>query len=266
MYLGKGPKTYHKQIMDHNFKIDKLEVFVLKDRKTLGGYAAKRAAEKIKQIASEKTAVNIIFAAAPSQNEFLECLLADTTIPWGHINAFHMDEYLGLPEAAPQSFGSFLNERLFSHVPFKSVNLINGHTEDVESECVRYSSLLQNFPPDIVCLGIGENTHLAFNDPPVANFKDTETIKKVTLDEACRQQQVNDGCFQSLNEVPRYALTLTIPALMQASYIFCMVPGKLKAGAIAHTLSEPISERYPSTILRTHENAILFVDQESYTI
>jgi glucosamine-6-phosphate deaminase len=252
--------------MDHNFKIDKLEVFVLKDRKALGGYAAKRAVERIKQIASEKTAVNIIFAAAPSQNEFLECLLADTTIPWDRINAFHMDEYLGLPESAPQSFGSFLNERLFSHMPFKSVNLINGHADNVESECTRYKNLLQNFPPDIVCMGIGENTHLAFNDPPVANFKDPETIKKVTLDEACRKQQVNDGCFQSLNDVPRHALTLTIPALMQAPYIFCMVPGKLKAGAIAHTLSEPVSERYPSTILRTHENAILFVDQESYTI
>jgi len=252
--------------MDNNFKIDKLEVFVLKDRKTLGEYAAKRTAEKIKQVASEKAAVNIIFAAAPSQNEFLGCLLADTTIPWDRINAFHMDEYLGLSAGAPQSFGSFLNERLFSHAPFKSVSLINGHTSDIESECMRYTSLLQNFPPDIVCMGIGENTHLAFNDPPVANFKDTEAVKKVVLDEACRQQQVNDGCFKSLDDVPRCALTLTVPALVQAPHIFCMVPGKLKAEAITHTLSEPISERYPSTILRRHENAILFVDQESYTI
>ncbi len=252
--------------MDHNFKIDELEVFVVKDRKALGDYAAKRTAERIKQIASEKADVNIIFAAAPSQNEFLGCLLTDVNIPWGRINAFHMDEYLGLPDDAPQSFGNFLNEKIFSHVPFKSVNLINGHTADVEHECIRYKNLLQKFPPDIVCMGIGENTHLAFNDPPVANFSDPETIKKVTLDEDCRQQQVNDGCFESLNDVPHYALTLTIPALMQAPYIFCMVPGKLKARAIDHTLSEAVSERYPSTILRAHKNAILFVDQESYII
>ena len=252
--------------MNHNFKIEKLEVFVLKDRRALGDYAAKRAAERIKQIASEKSSISIIFAAAPSQNEFLESLLADTTIPWNRINAFHMDEYLGLPERAPQSFGSFLNGKLFGHVSFKSVNLINGHTADIERECLRYKSLLQNFPPDIVCMGIGENTHLAFNDPPVANFKDPEIMKRVTLDEACKQQQVNDGCFKSLDDVPRYALTLTIPALIQAPYIFCMVPGKLKAKAIAHTLSEPVSERYPSTILRRHENAILFVDEDSYTL
>lgn len=245
---------------------DKLEVIVFENRRALGECASKRVAKKISELFKLKGEVNIIFAAAPSQNEFLEYLAIDPNIPWEHINAFHMDEYLGLAPAAPQAFGSFLKSRLFDRVPLKSVNLIDSRLSNVADEYTRYSELLYKFPPDIVCMGIGENTHIAFNDPPLARFIDSEKIRMVQLDKACRQQQVNDKCFRQLGDVPEFALTLTIPALLQAFYIFCMVPGKLKAAAVKYTLSEPVSELYPSTILRNHQAAVLFLDKDSYSL
>lgn len=244
---------------------NKLEVFVLKNREALGKTAAEMVSSKIKQLLVTKPAINIIFAAAPSQNEFLSTLIADETIEWPKINAFHMDEYLGLPDNAPQLFSSFLKKSIFFRVPFRSVNCINGNPENPAEECARYAALLKKYPADIVCMGVGENTHIAFNDPHVANFNDSELVKTVTLDLACRQQQVNDGCFATLQDVPQHAITLTVPALMRASHLFCMVPGLNKAEAINYTLNEPVSERYPSTILKTHSGAVLFVDEDSYS-
>lgn len=238
------------------FKKDKLTVHVSTDRQTLGRAAAASVAQYLRAITALKEEVNVIFAAAPSQNEFLAALVDDSTINWGKVNAFHMDEYLGLPADAPQGFGNFLRTRLFEKVPFSSVHYLGDNIND-------YTQLLELHKPDIVCMGIGENTHIAFNDPP-ADFDDTELVKKVELDMMCRQQQVNDGCFASLDQVPTHAITLTIPALLQAEAIFCMVPGPTKRQAVYHTLTEPVSEAYPSTILRTHANAILFVDEQSY--
>jgi glucosamine-6-phosphate deaminase len=174
-----------------------------------------------------------------------------------------MDEYVNLAADAPQGFGNFLKERLFNLAPFHSVNYIDGNVADYETECVRYSTLLQEFETDIVCLGIGENTHLAFNDPHVADENDPFLVKRVDLDEACRTQQINDGCFKELNEVPTHALTLTLPALLKAPYAFCTVPGEKKAQAVYHTLTEDISDDFPSTLLRKHKNATLFLDNDS---
>jgi glucosamine-6-phosphate deaminase len=155
--------------------------------------------------------------------------------------------------------------KIFGLVPFQGVHYINGNAKNIDEECNRYAELLKNNPPDIVCMGIGENTHLAFNDPHVAKFNDQSAVKTVTLDLQCRQQQVNDGCFGKLADVPEKAITLTIPALMKGQNIFCMVPGPTKAQAILHTLTQKISERFPSTILRNHPSAILFVDDDSYS-
>jgi len=246
------------------FKKDNLTVQVYNDRPSLGTAAASMIGSRIKDLLEHKPSINIIFAAAPSQNETLEALVNDNTIQWDRINAFHMDEYLGLEADAPQSFGNFLKEKLFGRVTFRSINYINAGATDKDAECARYSKLLADNPPDLVCMGIGENTHLAFNDPPVADFNDPEKVKMVSLDLACRQQQVNDGCFTSLDEVPEFALTLTIPMLLSAPFIYCMVPGKTKAAAIVHTLTAHVNETYPSTILRTHPAAILFVDEDSY--
>lgn len=249
--------------MDTNFQVDALTVSVAKDRKALGASAARLAGERLRKLLSEKDFVNVVFAAAPSQNEFLEALASDERLAWNRVRAFHMDEYTGLPANASQRFGNYLTSHFFDRVPLGEVYFLRGDASDPEGECRRYAELLIRYPPDVVFMGIGENTHLAFNDPHVAKFNDPHMVKVVDLDQACRQQQVNDGCFRTLAEVPQRALTLTLPALMKADYIFCMVPGKAKAQAIYHTLKSDIIEKYPSTILRTHPSAILFIDRDS---
>jgi glucosamine-6-phosphate deaminase len=242
--------------------VDKLKVVVFDSRKELGEQAASVVAAKINELLESKNYINMIFAAAPSQNEFLETLIKQD-VAWSKINAFHMDEYVGLKEDAPQGFGNFLRERLFEKVPFRSVHFLNGNAADLQEECSRYEALLKQHPTDIVCMGIGENTHIAFNDPHVADFNDPKLVKVVDLDEACRQQQVNDGCFREISEVPVYALTLTVPALVKSDFAYCIVPGEKKAAAVGHTFNQPISADYPSTILRQHNHAMLFIDKDS---
>ncbi|MGO4499684.1 glucosamine-6-phosphate deaminase [Paenibacillus sp. 2RAB27] len=244
-------------------RIDALKVNVYQNRIALGQAAGLEAANQIKSLLAEKAAIRIIFAAAPSQNEMLETLAQDEAIDWSRITVFHMDEYIGLSEDAPQRFGSFLNDRLFDQVKPGTVHLINSMNK-AEDECKRYSALLEEAPIDIVCLGIGENGHIAFNDPPVADFADTELIKRVELDDVCRQQQVNDGCFESLDDVPTHALTLTIPALMSGTHLFCSVPGVTKHQAVKRTLNGAISTECPSTILREHPDCTMYLDRDSY--
>lgn len=229
----------------------------------MGAAAAQQAAAAIVRLLAEQPVVNIIFAAAPSQQEFLEALVTAPGIDWQRVHAFHMDEYVGLPADAPQGFGNFLRERIFSKVPFREVFYLNGQASDPAAECRRYAALLEQYPTDIVNMGIGENAHIAFNDPHVADFSDPVLVKVVDLDVACRQQQVNDGCFAAIDDVPRYALTLTIPALMRGRYLFCMVPGEKKATAVRHTVQGVIQPAYPSSVLRTHDAAILYLDQDS---
>jgi glucosamine-6-phosphate deaminase len=248
--------------MNTSFKAGKLNVEIFQTRLQIGQEAAKAVGIQIRLLLLKQNVVNIIFAAAPSQNEFL-MELQKQAIEWSKVNAFHMDEYVGLPADAPQGFGNFLKERLFSALPFKAVYYLNGNAGDLDAECDRYATLLIEFPADIVCMGIGENTHIAFNDPHVADFNDDKLVKVVDLDMACRQQQVNDGCFDAINEVPEYALTLTIPALTRPKYIYCMVPGEKKAQAVAYTINEEVNARHPSTILRTHDHATLYVDADS---
>lgn len=243
--------------------VDQLKVNVYANRGDLGAAAGRAAAAKIKELLGTKDRIRMIFAAAPSQNEFLETLVADGDIDWSRITAFHMDEYIGLPSDAPQKFSRFLSERLFDVVKPGTVNLIDS-SSSIEAECARYGALLREAPIDIVCLGIGENGHIAFNDPPVADFNDPETIKPVELDDECRQQQVNDGCFPAFGDVPTHALTLTIPTLLSGSYLYCMVPGPTKRAAVNRTLNGSILAECPSTVLRRHPNCTLYVDRDSY--
>jgi glucosamine-6-phosphate deaminase len=243
-------------------KIKLPEVRIYESRKSMGEAAANRLAIAIESVLKRKGVVNIIFAAAPSQNEFLKALFYEN-IPWHNINAFHMDEYINLDENAPQRFGNFLKERLFGQFNFKSVHYLNGNVADIEAECNRYAQLLEDYPTDIVCMGIGENGHLAFNDPPVADFNDSKKVKVVELEVACRQQQVNDGCFASLDQVPTQALTLTIPVLLSAKIINCVVPGNAKAQAVLNTLTMPIATSCPATVLRTHTGTVVFLDPDS---
>ena len=240
-----------------------LEVKIFETREAMGNCAAKEVSACIKELLKVKEELNIIFAAAPSQNETLAGLVADKTIEWNKINAFHMDEYIGLPENAPQAFGNFLKEHIFDQVNFNSVNYIYSANETSEETCKRYSELIKKNPIDIVCLGIGENGHIAFNDPWVADFNDKEIIKKVELDEMCRNQQVNDGCFAKLDDVPKFAVTLTVPTLFNADYLFCTVPAKTKAEAVYNTVNAEINEDVPATIMRNHKSAVMYCDKDS---
>ncbi len=240
-----------------------MEVNVFDSRKEMGEAAAKVVASKILELLSIKESIRMVFAAAPSQNEFLESLVNIKDIPWNRITAFHMDEYLGLPKDHAALFANFLEDKIFEKVNFREIHLIDGNN-DPESECLRYASLLEASPIDIVCMGIGENGHIAFNDPPVALFNDPATVKKVALDAACRQQQVNDGCFPNLQKVPKHALTLTVPALLNADFISCVVPGKNKKEALKTALYGPIETQCPASILRLHRNCHLFTDKDAY--
>lgn len=240
----------------------KLPVRIYDTRRSMGEAAAADVAACIRELLAVKQEIYMIFAAAPSQNEFLAALAVAPGIEWGRIHALHMDEYVGLPADAPQGFGNFLRAAIFDKVPFASVDYI-GTESDPEETCRRYAALLQGIQVDIVCMGIGENGHIAFNDPPVADFNDPLTVKKVALDETCRLQQVHDGCFARIEEVPRYAVTLTVPTMFRARYIFCIVPAPTKANAVRATVCGPVSEQCPASILRTHEHAILYTDSDS---
>ncbi|MBE6688499.1 MAG: glucosamine-6-phosphate deaminase [Ruminococcaceae bacterium] len=242
---------------------DNLKVKIFATRAEMGADAATDAKSAIKKLLSEKDEIRMIFAAAPSQNDFLASLVNDKSIDFTRINAFHMDEYIGLDKDAPQGFGNFLRDRLFSLAPFKSVTYLNGQCDDPEAECKRYSELLNAAPIDIVCMGIGENGHIAFNDPPVADFNDPFSVKVVELDQVCRNQQVNDGCFASIDLVPTHALSLTIPRLINTDNIFCIVPAPTKANAVKSTLTGEIVTACPASILRTHKNATLYLDADS---
>ena len=245
------------------FVKDKLKVNVYENRTLMGEAAAKDIKERIISLLSQKPEINMIFAAAPSQNDVLKALVEDKDIEWNRVNAYHMDEYIGLDKNAPQGFGNFLKSHIFGLVPFKSVNYIDITTTNPEGEAERYGKLLLENPTDIVIMGIGENGHIAFNDPPVADFNDKKVVKPVKLDEICRQQQVNDGCFKSIDEVPTHAMTLTVPTLVSAPYLFCIVPAPTKANAVYETLNGTIDEHCPASILRKQDNAILYLDGDS---
>ncbi|MCE2616918.1 MAG: glucosamine-6-phosphate deaminase [Phocaeicola sp.] len=244
------------------FKKDKLKVELFNSTLEMAEKAAADVASKIVELLKVNETINMIFAAAPSQTEFLKRLIEHDEIEWGRINAFHMDEYIGLPPDAPQRFGNFLENALFSSVPLKNVFYLDGN-KTINAECKRYAELLKKYPPHIVCLGIGENGHIAFNDPHVAKFNDKKVVKLVTLDNICRKQQVDDKCFNRIEDVPTQALTLTIPTLLQGEYMYCIVPYKTKADAIYRTLNEEISEKCPASILRTQDNTFLYLDNDS---
>lgn len=243
-------------------KIDKLQIYTAESRAEMGKISGQDVASLIKVFLQEKEQLNVMFAAAPSQNEVLAELLSDPEIDWSRINAFHMDEYIGLPQDSPQKFGNFLREHIFSKVPFGQVFYIDSNA-DPEKECRRYEGILCAHPIDICILGVGENGHLAFNDPEVADFSDSRLVKQVELDEKCRQQQVNDGCFSSINQVPKTALTVTIPGLIQAKAMFCVVPTKNKAEAVKNMLTGEVEEICPASILRKKAGAKLYLDPDA---
>lgn len=241
---------------------DKVELKIFDTRKEMGQTAANEAGKCLRKLLSEKKEISCVFAAAPSQNEFLESLCAEKGIDWNRINAYHMDEYVGLSPDCKQSFNHYLDEHIFKKVPFKSINRIDGSKEPDEM-LKEYSDKLKENKIDVTFMGIGENGHIAFNDPSVADFKDAKTIKIVKLDDKCRIQQVHDKCFATLEEVPEYAFTLTVPQLLSSKYKFCIVPSKAKAQAIKDALEGSISKKCPASSLRASDNSRIYIDMEA---
>ena len=238
-----------------------LTTYVYDTRTEMGNAAGKAAAEVINGVIAEKGHANVIFAAAPSQNETLAALLSEN-VDFSKVHAFHMDEYVGLSIEDEQSFAKYLYDHVFSKAPFASVHYLPAK-RNADEGCEAYSELLRQNPPDVVCMGIGENGHIAFNDPPVADFHDTKLVKRVALDDTCRMQQVHDGCFPTFDDVPKYALTLTVPALMSAKHLICTVPAPTKADAVKAMLEGEYGEVCPATALRKHKDARMFLDRDS---
>ncbi|MBA7561488.1 glucosamine-6-phosphate deaminase [Candidatus Atribacteria bacterium 1244-E10-H5-B2] len=246
-----------------SFKVDKLLINVYQNRLDMSQMAGEAVATKIKQLLTIQKKVSVIFASAFSQEEFLTALSVVPGIDWSKVVAFHMDEYIGLPKTHPQLFGNWLKRKIFNRVDPGKVHFINGNANPPGIEIKRYTNLLRDNPPDITCLGIGENGHIAFNDPAFADFNDPFFIKIVEPDATSRLQQVHDGCFKTFKEVPTRAFTLSIPALISAKWVYCMVPGPTKKAAVSRTVRGEISTGCPATILRRHKNAVLYLDADS---
>jgi glucosamine-6-phosphate deaminase len=240
-----------------------LAIYACESARDLGLAAAHHAAIRIRASLREHSVVPIVFATGASQLETLRALAAIPDLPWNRVIGFHLDEYAGMSSDHPASFRRYLRRELTERVPIREFHFLEGQAPDLEVECTRYEQLLRATPPRLCLLGIGENGHLAFNDPPVARFHDERDVRVVTLDHACRQQQVNEGWFPSLDDVPERAVTMTIPAIMRIPELVLSVPGERKARIVQRTIFEDISPRCPATILRTHNNARMYVDNAS---
>ena len=246
-----------------SFKAGNLTVEIYEDAKALGDAAGARAARSITALAARLAEVAVMFATGASQFETLRALTSLPGVPWNQVVGFHMDEYIGISDQHPASFRRYLRERLTDRVPLKRFFGVDGSSPNPDLACRQYADLLRRYGPKLCLLGIGENGHLAFNDPAEADFQDPLDVKVVSLDDACREQQLMEGWFPSLKEVPHEAITVTIPALFRIPELICSVPGPRKAHIVRRSLYEPISTRCPATILRTHPNTTVYLDRAS---
>lgn len=243
----------------------RLAVEIHADRPALGRTAALATAAYLHDVIASRGEARVIFACAPSQDEFLTSLVevsrnTSTYVDWSRVTAFHMDDYVGLDGQHPQSFRQYLQKHFLSRVKVGQFHPLPAEEPDAAAVCRRYSALLSEKPIDLIGMGIGENGHIAFNDPPVADFQDPLLVKVVELDLACREQQVNDGCFPTLADVPRHAFTLTISIFRRARRLSIHVPGPRKAAAVQATVEGPIATACPASILRLHADATLYID------
>ena len=242
-----------------------MKIDISNNAQELGKKSAHLAARHIKSAISNNGTANIILATGASQFETLHQLIADKEIDWSKVVMFHLDEYIDLPESSPASFRKYLKERFINKVPaLKAYYLINGEADPL-IECERLNSIIQQHPIDIALVGIGENGHLAFNDPP-ADFDTSKSYIIVTLDEPCRAQQFNEGWFKTIDDVPKQAISMSIKQIMLSRHIICSVPDKRKAMAVKNCIQGEISNLIPASILQSHQSCTCFLDSESASL
>lgn len=240
--------------------VDKLRVKIYPSDISMGQAAADYVEQTLVSLIDKKGKANIILATGASQFKFYESLKDKSSILWSNVTVFHLDEYAGMSTEHPASFRKYLKERILDFIQPGKVYFLQGDADDLEGEVNRYEELLKKADIDLACIGIGENGHIAFNDPPVADFSDSKLVKIVKLDESCRLQQLGEGWFPTLNDVPSHALSLTVPGIMRSRKISCVVPDARKADAVFQTLYGAVSEKCPASILRTHKDCTLFLD------
>ncbi len=241
-----------------------MNIHVSNSPKELGTAAGKAAAEQIREAIDKKGEANIILATGTSQFETIRQLISED-IDWSAVTMFHLDEYIGLPASHPASFRKYLRERFLDKVkPLKNAYLINGEA-DADEETARLDKLIRQHPVDVALVGIGENGHLAFNDPP-ADFTTEKPYLIVTLDEPCRTQQFNEGWFASIDAVPHQAISMSVRQILKSAHIICSVPDERKARAVKDSLEQPVDNRYPASILQTHNSCLLFLDTASASL
>ncbi|MCY3018691.1 MAG: glucosamine-6-phosphate deaminase [Planctomycetota bacterium] len=248
------------------FSVDSLAVRVFAATRDMAVDAAREARQVLCDAVAARGAAAAILAGGNSQRQFLEELVAAKGVDWSRVTLFHMDEYLGMPVTHSASLRRQMRERVESKVKPKKFEYLAGDAMEPLTECERYAALLKAQPLDLCCLGIGENGHVAFNDPAVADFNDPRLVKIVKLDRPCRQQQVGEGHFSDIEAVPQYALTLTIPALCAARKVLAIAPEKRKAEPVKNTLRGPISTTCPASYLRKQAHCTLFLDAESASL
>jgi glucosamine-6-phosphate deaminase len=249
--------------MSRTYEVDELDVRVFDDVATLARAAAVDAADALRSAIADRGEANVMLATGNSQLVFLAELVTFTDVDWSCVAAFHMDEYVDLPPTHTASFQRYMRERVASRVPFRQFNYLRGDTGDAAQEARRYADLLRAHPLDLCCCGIGENGHLAFNDPPVADFTDPLDVKLVELDDACKAQQVGEGHFADAAAVPPTAITVTIPALLRAGSVLVIVPDARKAEPVRSAFTGPVSTRCPASILQRTPHATVYLDSAS---
>jgi glucosamine-6-phosphate deaminase len=246
-----------------HLQVGTMKVEVHPSRAAAGAAAALAAAATLKKLERTRETIGVIFATGASQFDTLDALTRMNELPWERIRGFHMDEYVGISADHPASFRRYLRERLTAKVKMKEFHEVDGSAPEPARVCSEYAEKLRSGDPQLCLLGIGENGHLAFNDPPVADFRDPLDVKVVHLDSMCRQQQAAEGWFAGVEDVPEQAITLTIPTLLRVPRLIVSVPGSRKAAIMRRTVAEPISTSCPATILRTHPDVTVYLDPDS---
>lgn len=241
-----------------------MKILISHTKQELGQRAAREGAELVRKAIAEKGFANIILATGASQFEMLETLVKEN-IDWKAVTAFHLDEYIGIPSTHPASFRKYLKERFADLVPLKTFHYVNGDTPHPEEECIRLGWIIAQHPIDVAFIGIGENSHVAFNDPP-ADFDTDNPYLVVSLDDACRRQQLGEGWFDTLNDVPTRAISMSIKQIMKSKAIICTVPDERKAWAVKMAVNGPVTNEIPASILQQHSKTWLFLDNKSASL